>query len=240
VTYFFKRKTNNIIISGPFLGMKYVDESVGSRFLPKLLGTYELEIAPIIKKTFEKSFEVIIDVGAAEGYYAVGMAMKNLKARIIAFEANKNGRDSIEKMAGINGVSDRIKVYGLCDMKSLTESIPNNKKCLIIMDIEGAESILLDNFIIPKLNTCHIIVEIHECVFRGVGDIIYNRFKNTHKIIEIKERKRLLGDFPINIPFIYRSLLKKYFIFNSMDEARFDSLLGVPDKNAGWFYLEPK
>ncbi|MBI3046083.1 MAG: hypothetical protein HYY86_00850 [Candidatus Harrisonbacteria bacterium] len=220
--------------------MKYVDESVGSRFLPKLLGTYELEIAPTIRKTFEKSFEVIIDVGAAEGYYAVGMAMKNPKAGIIAFEADKNGRDSIEKMARINGVFDRIKVYGLCDAKSLTESIPNNKKCLIIMDIEGAEAILLDNFIIPKLNTCHIIVEIHDCcVFDGIGDMIQGRFKNTHKITEIWERKRMLEDFPMILPKLYNVFFKKYFIFNSMDEGRHDSLAAGQSARMRWFYLEP-
>ena len=108
------------------------------------------------------------------------------------------------------------------------------------MDVEGFEANLLDNAAIPKLNNCHILAEIHECVVPGVGDKIKDRFKNTHKIVEIKERARALGDFPLVIPALYRTLFKKYFIFNSMDEARFDSLVGKPEKNTNWFYLEPK
>jgi len=107
------------------------------------------------------------------------------------------------------------------------------------MDVEGFEANLLDNAAIPKLNNCHILAEIHECVVPGVGDKIKDRFKNTHKITEIKERERILKDFPLPVPLFYK-LFKKYFIFNSMDEARFDSLIGKPEKNTNWFYLESK
>lgn len=237
---FINKLIDSIVASGPFKGMKYVSGSIGSRLLPKILGTYELELHPVIEEICRGSFDVIIDVGAAEGYYAVGMALRNSGAKIIAFETEAGGQNLIKNMADLNGVANRVSVRGFCDSRSLSDSISDNKKCLIIMDIEGAESVLLDNSMIPKLNNCSILAEIHECVVPGVGDIILGRFKNTHKIIEIKERARTLGDFPLPAPFLYRSLFKKYFILNSMDEARFDSLIGKPEKNTNWFYLEPK
>ena len=240
VVGFIQKKTGNVVASGPFLGMKYVDSGIGSRLLPKILGTYELELRPVIEEVCKRSFDVIIDVGAAEGYYAVGMALRSPGAKVIAFETEINGQNLIKKLADINGVADRVFARGFCDSKSLSDSIPDGKKCLIIMDIEGAESDLLDNAIIPKLNNCHILVEIHECVVPGVGEIISNRFKNTHKITEIKERARTAKDFPLPPPILYKTLFKKYFILNSMDEARFDRLIGKPEKNTNWFYMEPK
>ncbi|MBU4348149.1 hypothetical protein KJ671_01415 [Patescibacteria group bacterium] len=240
VVGFIRKKTSNVVASGPFSGMKYVSSSTGSRLLPKILGTYELELHPMVEEICKRSFDVIVDVGAAEGYYAVGMALRNPKAKVIAFETEISGQNLIKKMADINGVTNRVFARGFCDSKLLSSSIPDDKKCLIIMDIEGGEASLLDNCISPKLNSCHILVEIHECVVSGVGDIIINRFKNTHNIIEIKERARVLKDFPLSIPILYRSLFKKYFILNSMDEARFDSLIGRLDKNTNWLYLELK
>jgi hypothetical protein len=40
--------TRNEVVAGPFTGMKYPGKSVGSAYCPKLLGTYELELAEVI------------------------------------------------------------------------------------------------------------------------------------------------------------------------------------------------
>src|SRR3989344_7241810 len=61
VVPFIWAKTGGMVASGPFEGMKYVKDSVGSRLLPKLLGTYELELHPTIEKVCRESFDTIID-----------------------------------------------------------------------------------------------------------------------------------------------------------------------------------
>ena len=63
------------IINGPFKGMKYISESVGSCHMPKILGIYENEIYPILLNFLSNS-DLFVDIGAAEGYYAVGCAKK--------------------------------------------------------------------------------------------------------------------------------------------------------------------
>ena len=63
-----------IVLSGPFAGMKYVNQSVGSMWFPKVLGTYELELASIIRGFCLARPPSVVDIGAAEGYYAVGVA----------------------------------------------------------------------------------------------------------------------------------------------------------------------
>src|SRR6516164_10354166 len=61
-----------VVRSGPFEGLKYIKYSSGSPFLPKLLGNYEAVIGDWISDAIGKQYDVIIDLGCAEGYYVVG------------------------------------------------------------------------------------------------------------------------------------------------------------------------
>jgi FkbM family methyltransferase len=96
--------TGGQVQQGPFAGMRYVDHAVGSAFIPKLLGIYERELNACIEQSCAMRFPLIIDIGAAEGYYAVGMALRVPGARVIAFEMEENGRTALREMAGLNGV----------------------------------------------------------------------------------------------------------------------------------------
>ena len=63
-----------MIRSGPFAGMRYVDTATEGALVPRLLGTYESELHPYLKRFAAEGCEDVIDVGCAEGYYAVGLA----------------------------------------------------------------------------------------------------------------------------------------------------------------------
>src|SRR5258708_7517445 len=105
-------RTQCRIRSGPFTGMRYGLMAVGSAYIPKLLGIYERELAPLIELVCSQMPECIIDIGAAEGYYAVGLAMRNTSARGIAFEAEEQRRASLLRTAELNEVSDLIASLG--------------------------------------------------------------------------------------------------------------------------------
>ena len=62
-------------MGGPFKGMRYHGDAMGGAVAPKIKGVYESELAPFFVKRSAIPFQHIIDVGAAEGYYAVGCAM---------------------------------------------------------------------------------------------------------------------------------------------------------------------
>jgi Met-10+ like-protein len=226
---------NSKVISGPFAGMKYIENSVGSAYMPKILGTYELELHSIIQDLCSKSFTLIIDVGAAEGYYAVGMAMRNLSTRVIAFETEPEGQALLKKMAQLNNVADRITIAGTCDVSSLQNSFNPQDKCLLIMDVEGAEKELLNPEKIPRIHNCEILLELHECVCPGVTEIIKSRFKNTHHIERIWERKRQYSDIPFN------SLWKRW-ILPMTEEYRWienQETGEIESRNMSWLYMQP-
>ncbi|BAZ14021.1 hypothetical protein NIES4071_58610 [Calothrix sp. NIES-4071] len=216
--------------SGPFVNMKYVSESIESAHYPKLLGTYELELHPVIEELCNTNFDTIVNVGAGEGYYSAGFALRNNHAQILAFEPRSKGRQLIKEMAQLNGVSERVTIHGLCDAPALEESLYNQGKCLVFMDCEGGEAILLDPRICPSLKTATIVVELHPFLVSGVGEIIESRFQNTHSITQVWTRPRTEMDFPIQISQLRRTVLKKHLL-NIMFENRQELMR--------FFYLKP-
>ena len=99
-----RAETGGRVRQGPFAGLRYINRAVGSAFIPKLLGIYERELNGCVEQACAAQFPLIVDVGAAEGYYAIGLARRNPKARVIAFEMEEHGREALREMAGLNGV----------------------------------------------------------------------------------------------------------------------------------------
>jgi hypothetical protein len=118
-----QRRTAGRVNAGPFAGMHYVDTSVGSCFIPKLLGTYERELASKVEWICRHQPELVVDIGAAEGYYAVGSALRVPLARVVAFELDERGRTALRCMADLNGVADRLSVRGRCGPADLAAAL---------------------------------------------------------------------------------------------------------------------
>ena len=100
---------------GPFAGMRYVAAASGSQVLPKVLGSYEEPIQPWIEEIISgRKYDLIIDVGCAEGYYAVGFARRMPNVRIHAFDIDPRARERTGELAELNRVSDRVLVGAEC------------------------------------------------------------------------------------------------------------------------------
>ncbi|MCC7518167.1 MAG: hypothetical protein IT578_03160 [Verrucomicrobiae bacterium] len=185
--------------SGPFRGMRYVEESVGSSFLPKLLGTYELELHPALEKLRVNDFDLVVDVGAAEGWYAVGATLLWPSARVIAFETHAVGRLLCAELASRNGAKRRVEIHGFADLLSF-RAILNGaaaERTLVIMDVEGAEIVLLDPVAAPELSHTAILVECHDEKGNPVAATLRSRFAASHEVETVPSRARSVGDFPL-------------------------------------------
>ena len=62
------------ILGGPFAGMEYVTQAAEGVLVARLLGAYESELHPHLAAFVAQGLDCVIDVGCAEGYYAVGLA----------------------------------------------------------------------------------------------------------------------------------------------------------------------
>src|SRR5215472_3996438 len=62
---------------GPFTGMIYSEAAVKDRFvIPQMLGATELQLHSAIESIVGAGYQKIINIGCAEGYYAVGLATR--------------------------------------------------------------------------------------------------------------------------------------------------------------------
>ena len=122
---------------GPFKGMMYPKKkAVGSALVPKLLGSYERELHPVIEKICSNEYSEIVDIGCAEGYYAIGMAMRIETAKVFAYDIDEEAVYLCKRMARLNNVAERLVIGKFCDANTL-RAIPFTKKALIISDCEG-------------------------------------------------------------------------------------------------------
>ena len=168
----------NIVLDGPFRGMRYPKDSLLSHNgVSILFGTYELELHQIVEEVASRSYDKIIDVGCAEGYYAVGFALRN-NAPIYAFDCEPRERRHCRKMALINHVSDLVHVKSWCSRRTLKSLAAG--RCLIVCDCEGYEVHLFSEDVVKVLQSCDLIIELHEVPGVDTRATLLDRFKNTH------------------------------------------------------------
>ncbi len=177
-----------VVQSGPFAGMAYVSEAVCSSLVPKLLGSYEAELHGVLERILLRDYETVIDVGSAEGYYAVGLALSLPRAEVHAFDIDERARALCMKLAQANNVSERVIVEGLCDHERLNKLIRG--RTLIVCDCEGCELELLDPALAPQLTKCDLIVELHDMLVPNITRTILQRFAATHQITLIDAEER--------------------------------------------------
>src|SRR2546425_613282 len=68
------------VLFGPFAGMRLVAETA---FLPELLGIWEQELHPVIEGLIAADPDLVVNVGGANGYYAVGLARRIPRAAVV-------------------------------------------------------------------------------------------------------------------------------------------------------------
>ena len=169
--------------AGPFTGMTYATRaSEGSR-AARLLGVYEASLAPVIETIVATAYPLVIDVGSAEGYYAVGLARRMPASRVLARDDNPQAQTLCRQLALQNGVEDRVTIGGRMDHADF--AICTAQPTVLICDIEGAEETLLDPALAPGLLHADILVECHDVMRPGLTDLIAARFAASHTVTRL-------------------------------------------------------
>ena len=199
-----ERQTRMRVTQGPFRGMKLVNAAFGSSLMPKMVGTYELEIQQDIEDLLGNNYHYFMDIGAAEGYYAVGMAMRlaGRKTKTYAYDIAPESAIAVSQAADWNGVLEKIEIRDLCRHSDF--EIAKTGQTLVICDIEGAEKELLDPDAAPGLRLCDIVVEVHDGPSgHDIRNLLLKRFRNSHHIIQrfaAPRHSRDLGSLSWKLP----------------------------------------
>jgi hypothetical protein len=216
-------------MTGPFRGLRYSHGSVCGAYLPRLIGCYERELQPILDEIFQIRVETIVDIGAAEGYYACGLALRFPTSRIVAFETDEEARRLLTRVADDNGVLARLDIRGHCDENGFLACLDPKSTLLVLCDCEGGEAEILSPLVVGELANAHVIVETHDLICPGVHQLLKARFAATHKVVDISPEPRSMADWPVE-SLVCRTLFK----------ARILRLLQErPPNTTRWLYAKP-
>ena len=173
------------VLHGPFAGMQYVDHATEGALAPRLFGSYESELHPHLERLRGSGLECVIDIGCAEGYYAVGLARMLPSVTVHAHDTDPKARAACAQLAASNGVADRVQIGGEFQPEDFQAFAGRNT--LVIMDAEGAEDDVLLPERAPALAGMRLIVETHDLFRRGVKQRLIERFSPTHEIEVVRQ-----------------------------------------------------
>jgi hypothetical protein len=179
--------THDTITAGPFKGVRLPFSESWSDRGNKLLGFYEQELHPFIEAVIEWNPDVVLNVGCAEGYYAIGLAKRIPSAKSVAYDLDPLAQVACKSARDINHVD--LVVLGRCTDSELRERSEKAKRPFMLIDCEGGErELLLSNeYSYPN---ARMIVECHDFVDRSITSSLIQKFSQTHSIQTIKQEGR--------------------------------------------------
>lgn len=218
-------KNNLVILNGPFKGMGYIHRSSCSALFPKIIGSYEEPIANLIDDVVKNTYyDCIFDIGCAEGYYAVGLAVAKPDIRVKAYDIDPAAIAACRQLKQLNHVDNLEVLNEAFDFKQNLEPGHN----FFLIDIEGHERALLDPKVKDRMRNSDILVEVHDHLEPNIGQKIVHIYADTHSAIRIydypyRKKNYNVGPLITNSHLTYNTLI---------DEKRPEGM--------SWLFLQQK
>jgi hypothetical protein len=170
------------VLTGPFAGMLMLQESSWSNAASAamLLGCYEQELHASIWEAVSRQPHCVVNIGCADGYYAVGLARLMPGIKIYCADVSANARENVRKAADLNECYN-IEVVDIATAEDLNGFLPSSDRSLIVSDCEGAEVALLHQERAPHLRKCDMIIECHDFLTKDCTNILVERFMPSHQ-----------------------------------------------------------
>lgn len=146
------------IQSGLFKGTILNPDSFSSQFLPKFIGTYELEVQNLLA-SIKEELNCFLNIGCADGFYLAGVARWR-RIPCIGVDIDPRSAQAIAYIGQANGVSNLVSFSA-----SINEAVQQlSGSVLILIDVDGAESQVLREVLDtldknPKIKRAHLILE---------------------------------------------------------------------------------
>lgn len=161
---------NGRVKSGPFAGLQMTGSGNTSAGVlgAKIFGLYEQEVIRELQGLLPRAR--LVNFGAADGYFPLGLLKAGLAEHAICFEMSPVGRTEIAENAAANGLTERVTIKG-----AVTPGVESDlaalgvvaSETLILCDIEGAEFDVLSEAFLAWAEGASLVVELHD---RLMGD----------------------------------------------------------------------
>ena len=186
-----------VVRGGPFAGLEYPPARIDQIDAPvaKLLGAYESELHDALNDALRAEPSTFVDIGAADGYYAAGFALRSPRTTVHAFEVDGWARSRLHELAVLNGVAGRVVVSGACTAGAMRSFEATD--AFVLSDCEGAEVEIFTEDVARRLAPSIVVIELHDQQLGyDVLSVLQPRFADTHTTTEITNGARDTARFP--------------------------------------------
>ena len=191
--------TKFIVQDGPFSGMTILPESHrgDGDLSAKWLGFYEQELHACLADLISRPLSAIINLGAGEGYYAIGLALAFPAASVIAFDINEAANEILRHNASANGLTGRITQGRSCNPAQLIEIASRSNDALLVCDIEGGEVELLGApGVVEAFHQSDALIECYDFAVKNATAKICDLFYDTHDVFVVSQSGRNPNSYP--------------------------------------------
>jgi hypothetical protein len=181
--------------SGPFAGMLFKVTPTWGCITLKLLGVYEYWLHDLLRRlALAKRFHRVIDLGCAEGYYAVGLTRLFKPQVSFAFDLSEASQVQTKALYQMNSLVGTVG--GKAGVAELSSCIESGANTLVMADIEGDEANVLDPNLVSGLRQADIICELHESRKCEMQALLQQRFGDTHSSLIITQKDLQATEIP--------------------------------------------
>ena len=226
---------NDKIILGFYKNI-YYNNHRQKQNIPRILGVYENyvtnQIININKKYKKKYF---INIGASDGYHAIGLVKKKIFEKSITYEMDSLQRHFQYLNISLNNLKKKISVR---EKFEINEFLYNNinisilKDCFFLIDVEGEEFNFFNTKNIKFFNHSCFVIELHN--WNSKRDNIEKFYTLFSKNFNIR-----FIDLKLHDPYLINKKLTKYNLeVNHLNSLIFENrshfqqwLLACPKKD---------
>jgi len=164
--------------------------SWGDDIMPKILGTYEEELFPVFETLKDRSFAALINIGCADGFFAVGLAQRLEFEKVFAIDISSDALEICKENRAANGVTTPFDYMLSIDQPDLERLLADQPDSLVLCDCEGFELELFDGIDSKSIERAVFIIECHDFVDQSITERIQTALRPTHDLTLIEEGGR--------------------------------------------------
>lgn len=183
---------------GPFKGLRLPQKGAWSDAdkAAKLIGAYEQELFPYIEHMIGLVPTHLVNVGASEGYYAIGIKRRVPACDVYTYDIDMKSFPALELCQRLNGVTvKKLAAFSFADPLAAFSGWCEISRLGFVIDCEGGEIDIL-NMPAEVVRQSAFLIEMHDLFVEDVTAKLSDFLGCTHLTRIIPQGGRDFRSFP--------------------------------------------
>lgn len=212
--------------TGPFKGMQLPERGAWSDLDmgAKLVGAYERELHPMIEDIISREPSFILNVGASEGYYAIGIKRRLPKTPCYTYDIDENSLVALTECMRANDlVVTPLKTF---DYNNPLQGIDSDRRRtgFFVFDCEGFEEEII-KFPRSIVETSVFLIELHDHLRPNLTQSLTSFLEPSHDLKIIAQTSHDFDHYPQLETY---DLLQRSIILNEQRAVPMNWLYATP------------